>query len=262
MATYDTEDVQEAIVRYSREYDEKSRSLGELEENLAQPPLVDDVPLHPDPSLQWEELEVGGVKGFQGLFPTMSAAEISLCFDLDAVAPDRYHWLPLLPSFLTSAGIDDGGEKVPYDEMQERLAREIYSLAAEFAMRPERGRHELRITASGLDPQESRRALEWIVRCLWSPWMAVDNLPRLQDLARQQIRSIRSTLAGREETWVRNPANAIRYQSDPPLSFGSFAPHRALSPGTPRVVADGAAAGGFPTAGSARPRRVARAREL
>lgn len=214
MQTYQTEDEQRAIALYADDYESKSRTLREIETELAKPQLVEDVPLHPDPTLEWEEHTIAGVRGFRGLFSNMSAAEISLYFDLHGVVPSHYVWLALLPSLLTAAGIDDGDAKIPYDVMQERLASEIYSLNATYSMRPARDRHELRITVSGLDRVESRLAIQWLVRCLHAPWISEDNLPRLRDLVRQRIREIRTTLGGREEQWVRNPADTIRYQDD------------------------------------------------
>ena len=217
---FEVEDDQEAIRRYAEEYDAATSELAALEKDLPRPRLVPDVPLTLDPSLVLEPMTVSvpgattGVPGFRGVFETTTFVEVSVSLRLDGLGDDDRVWLPLLPALLTKSGFVEEGRGVPYDQAEERRSREIHALSVEYAMRPSRGRRELRVTASGGDVGEARRAVTWIERTLANPWIAPENLPRLRDLVSQQIREVRATLGGREENWVHNPGNALRFQTD------------------------------------------------
>ena len=205
---------QEALAKFKAEYDGKTAALDELEKKLSKPHLVADVPLTPDPSIKLEPVTAGGVKGFRGVFDNMTFVETSLSFR--AVATDAdLPWLAILPQFLTESGVVVDGTPVPYDKASEQRSKEIYALSANWSMRPSRGRHELRVTASGVDDAEAKRAIDWMELCLRHAWIAPENLPRLRDLVGQEIQATRGRLGGAEENWVNDPAAAVRWQADP-----------------------------------------------
>jgi Zn-dependent M16 (insulinase) family peptidase len=205
---------QAALAKFAAEYDVKTEELDEIEKRLPKPHLVADVPLVPDPSIKLEPVEAGGAKGFRAVFDNMTFAETSVSFPV-AASDDDLPWLAILPALLTDSGVVIDGRPLPYDQAAERRAKEIYALSAEWSMRPSRGRHELRVTASGADLAEAKRAIEWIDLCLAHAWIAEENLPRLRDLVAQEIQSTRGRLGGSEENWVRDPAGAVRWQRDP-----------------------------------------------
>lgn len=205
---------QEALAKFKADYDAKTAALDEMEKKLSKPHLVADVPLTPDPSIKLEPVTAGGVKGFRGVFDNMTFVETSLSFR--AVATDGdLPWLAILPQFLTESGVVVDGTPVPYDKASEQRSKEIYSLSANWSMRPSRGRHELRVTASGVDDAEAKRAIDWMELCLRHAWIAPENLPRLRDLVSQEIQATRGRLGGAEENWVNDPAAAVRWQADP-----------------------------------------------
>jgi len=198
---------------------EGREALAELEARDAEIPparLVDDVPRTLDDDLDWGRVEVAGVPGLAARFEAMSAAEVALAFRLDDVRPDELVYLPLLPSLVGGAGLRGAdGERLAYDELRDRLEREIGDLGASFDLRPERDRYELTVIASGADEAEARTAIGWLRRCLLEVDLSPENLPRLRDLVRQRASDLRETLGRSEESWVRNPARALRFQTDP-----------------------------------------------
>ncbi len=224
---FETEDAQAAIQKLQAEIDTKTAEIAKLDEALPQQRLVDDVPLNADPTLVLRPVEIGGVSGYHGVFENLSFVEISLAIDLHPLAEEDWVWLPLLPAALTSAGYVDQGTGVASDVAESQRATEIFELSAEYAMRPDRNRHELRITASGMGPDEAARAVTWLARSLHSPWLAEANVQRLRDLVDQATRGTRNTLGGREERWVNNPANALRYEHDR-LYLSARSHHAAL----------------------------------
>ncbi len=205
---------QQALAKFAAAYEKTTAEMADAEKRLPKARLVSDLPLTPDPSMRLEEVEAGGVKGFRGLFDNMTFTETSLSFRVDATDVELL-WLAILPQFLTESGVVIDGKPVPYDQASERRSNEIYSLAASWSMRPSKGRHELRITASGADLEEGKRAIDWLELCLRHAWIAPENLPRLRDIVAQEIQATRGRLGGSEESWVRDPAGAVRWQRDP-----------------------------------------------
>ena len=129
----------------------------------------------------------------------------------------------MLPDLLSRAGVIDNGQPIPYEQMSERLRREILALTATFATNARTGRVELVLRGSGVGLEESRRALDWMARVLYAPDWRSENLPRLRDLVDQQLAALRNTVQGAEESWVDDPANAWRMQRQPGwLASASF----------------------------------------
>lgn len=227
MARYGKDDPQAAIAAYLAEYEAETAKIDARDGSLERPRLVPDVPLDNDPSLVLDPAVVVGVPGFRAVFDNMTFVECSLSLRLEGVRPEHFVWLPVLPAVLTSSGVIEDGVGVPYDEVQRRRSREIYSLSADYSVRPSRGRHELRITAMGADADEARRAVDWMQASLERPWVREDNLARMRDLVSRAIRGTRAALGGREESWVNDPAAALGYQDDP-LFLATSSLHVAL----------------------------------
>jgi hypothetical protein len=165
-----------------------------------------------------------GVPLVASRFDSMTGATIGLAMRVDGVPPDEARYLSLLPELLTRAGvIDDDGTPLPYEQMSERLRREILDLHAGFSTNPRTGRVELMLRGSGVGLDESRRALLWMGRVLQAPDWRAANLPRLRDLVDQQLAALRNTAQAAEESWVDDPANAWRMQRQPGwLASASF----------------------------------------
>jgi hypothetical protein len=207
-------DAKGGLEAFATEYDAQTAEIDAALHELPKPHLVPDAPLTLDPSIRLEPVVVAGVHGQRGVFDNLSFVETSVSFPV-AARPEQLPWLAMLPTLLIETGVVDGGHVVPYDEAAARRSREIYALWAQYDMRPSRRRHELRISASGVDLAEARRALDWFVLCAKHSWLDPANLPRLRDVVAQEIQGVRTLLGGAEEDWVRNPASALRWQADP-----------------------------------------------
>jgi hypothetical protein len=204
----------EGLAKFAAEYEARTAEVETAQQGLPQPHLVPDAPLTLDPSIHLEPVVVAGVPGQRGVFDNLSFVETSVSFPITAREPEL-PWLAVLPSLLTETGVVEDGRPVPYDEAAARRGHDVYSLWAQYDMRPSRGRRELRVTASGVDLAEARRALDWFILCVKHAWLEPANLPRLRDVVAQEIQGVRTLLGEAEEHWVRNPASSLRWQADP-----------------------------------------------
>ena len=120
------------------------------------------------------------------------------------------------PELLSAAGVIENGKPVTYEEMQQRLRREILSLEAHFSNNTKTNRvRTLVVSGAGNDLTESRRAIEWMHLILTHPDWRIENLPRISDLVEQYVGRVRTTMQGPEEYWVMNPVYAWWMQKNP-----------------------------------------------
>ena len=220
---YGTTDAQQALARHAADADAE---LARIDKATRVPPtpFVKAPPMTLDDDLQFESHRLGnGVPLVASRFDSMTGATAGLALRLDGVPRDELRYLSLLPELLTRAGVIDNGRPVPYEEMSERLRREILELTAAFASNARTGRVELVLRGSGVGLEESRRALDWMARVLYAPDWRSENLPRLRDLVDQQLAALRNTVQRPEEYWVNDPADAWRMQRQPGwLASASF----------------------------------------
>ena len=220
---YGTADAQQALARHAADADAE---LARIDQATRVPPtpFVKAPPMTLDDELQFESVRLAnGVPLVASRFDSMTGAMAGLALRLDGVPQDELRYLSLLPDLLTRAGVIDNGQPLPYEQMSERLRREILSLTASFAANPRTGRVELVLRGSGVGLEESRRALDWMARVLYAPDWRSENLPRLRDLVDQQLAALRNTVQAAEESWVNDPANAWRMQRQPGwLASASF----------------------------------------
>ena len=218
-----TTDAQQALARHAAEADAE---LARIDKATRVPPtpFVKSPPMTLDDELQFESVRLAnGVPLVASRFDSMTGAMTGLALRLDGVPQDELRYLSLLPDLLTRAGVIDNGQPIPYEQMSERLRREILALTATFATNARTGRVELVLRGSGVGLEESRRALDWMARVLYAPDWRSENLPRLRDLVDQQLAALRNTVQAAEESWVNDPANAWRLQRQPGwLACASF----------------------------------------
>jgi Zn-dependent M16 (insulinase) family peptidase len=129
-------------------------------------------------------------------------------------------YLSMLPAMLTRVGVIENGRPVPYEEMTERLRKEILSLNSDFGTNPKTGRIELVLRGAGNNAAEARRAIEWMQLVLFSPDWRPENLARMRDVVDQMLGNLRRTMQGAEENWV-NPVATAYWKQDSPLFFAT-----------------------------------------
>src|SRR5262249_27324583 len=156
----------------------------------------------------------GGVPLVASHFENMSSATVGLALKLDAVPPALLKFVSMLPALMSQAGVIENGHPVSFEEMSERLRREILSLDRGFSTGSRTGRVELAVHGAGLGQAESERALGWMRLILLSPDWRPENLPRLRDLVDQSLAGLRTVMQGPEEAWVQDPAIAYRMQGN------------------------------------------------
>jgi len=153
----------------------------------------------------------------------MTSSEIGIALRLDVVPEPLLLLVPYLPRVLTDIGVIKEGKVVGYDEMVERLRREVLGLHAYFDHSNVSDRIEIVLVGRGNNLGELRNALGWMEAALYSPYLSTDNLPRMMDLIDQSLISYRNRMKGSEEAWVQYPARGYRYQRNPLyMSTGCF----------------------------------------
>lgn len=213
--SYGSVDTQQALARFAAESKQVLVRIDELT-RVAPTPFVKVPPMTLDDELQFEALKLArGVPLVASRLDNMTGAFTGLALRLDAVPREELRYLSLLPELLTQVGVIEDGQAVSYEQMSDRLRREILALTASFSTHPRSGRVELVVRGSGVGVDESRRALEWMARALYAPDWRRDNLPRLRDVVDQQLAALRSTVQRPEEHWVNDPALAWQMQAHP-----------------------------------------------
>ena len=213
---YEIDDVQAALTRYQKEYDEESARIEALAAGIERPTFVSDPPMTLDDQLRFETKRLeAGVPVVRSIFDNMSGSTTGLALDASGVPAPQLRYLSLLPVLLTRVGVIENGTPVSNEEMSERLRREILGLNAYFSTNPRTGRVELTLRGSGLGNEEALRSLEWMSLVLHHPDWRPENLPRIRDVVDQALSGLRNTMQGSEESWVNNPATAYRMQDDP-----------------------------------------------
>jgi Zn-dependent M16 (insulinase) family peptidase len=212
---YKVADAQEALKRHAADSDAEFARI-EAATKVAPLPFVKSPPLTLDDGLKYEATRLpGGVPLVASRFDTMTGATTGVALRVDGVPREELRYLSLLPQLLATVGVIDGARPVPYEEMRERLRREILGLTASFSANPRTGRVELVLKGSGVGVDESRRAIDWMQLVLQSPDWRPENLARIRDVVDQQLAALRNTVQRPEEAWVNDPANAYRMQRSP-----------------------------------------------
>jgi Zn-dependent M16 (insulinase) family peptidase len=212
-AKYGVADEQAAIRRYQSDYDTQSARIDKEARKVAPPKFINSPPMTLDDQLDYKVTSLaGGVPMVASRFDNMTSATTGIALRPDVVTVDELPYLALLPALLTRVGVIDNGKPVSYEEMSERLRREILSLNATYSTNYRTGRAELVVRGSGNDLPESQRALDWMRLVLRSPDWRPENLARIRDVVDQSLSQLRNTMQGAEEGWVQNSSNAYRRQ--------------------------------------------------
>jgi hypothetical protein len=220
---YGVTDAQEALKRYAAEADAEFAAI-EKATKVPPTPFVKSPPMTLDDDLRYETAQLpNGVPLVASRFDNMTGAFTGIALRLDGVPRDELRYVSLLPQLLATVGVIENGRPVPYEEMRERLRKEILALTPAFSTNTRTGRVELVIRGSGIGLEESQRAIDWMELVLHSPDWRPENLARIRDVVDQQLAALRNTVQRPEEYWVNDPANAYRMQRHPAyLAADSF----------------------------------------
>jgi Zn-dependent M16 (insulinase) family peptidase len=215
MKKYGVADAQEALARYAAEADAEFAAI-EKATKVPPTPFVKSPPMTLDDDLKYEATKLAnGVPLVASRFDNMTGALTGIALRLDGVPRDELRFVSLLPPLLATVGVIENGRAVAYEEMRERLRKEILALTPSFSTNPRTGRVELVVRGSGIGLEESTRALDWMGLVLYSPDWRPENLARIRDVVDQQLAGLRNTVQRAEEHWVNDPANAYRMQRHP-----------------------------------------------
>jgi Zn-dependent M16 (insulinase) family peptidase len=220
---YAVADAQEALKRYRNDQDAEAARIEEEAKKITPPDFVKNPPMTLDEALQFQQTKVGGIPMVASTVDNMSSVTLAVALRADAVQGEQLRYVSLLPALLTRVGVIENGKPVSYDEMSERLRKEIFRLDANFSTNPRTGRVELVVRGAGLGAKEAKRAIEWMSLVMHHPDWRPENLARIRDLVDQMLSGMRNTMQGSEESWVNNPATAYRMQGSPAyLAADSF----------------------------------------
>ncbi|MEP6702263.1 MAG: hypothetical protein ABJB04_04670, partial [Betaproteobacteria bacterium] len=133
-------DDQEAIRRYRAEYDANGAIIERATAAGSPPKFVDKPPMSLDEQLDYKVTALpAGVPLVASTFDSMTSATTGIALRLDVVPEDRLNYVAILPTLLTSVGVIDDGKPVSFDEMSERLKKEILSLNANISTNASKG---------------------------------------------------------------------------------------------------------------------------
>jgi Zn-dependent M16 (insulinase) family peptidase len=213
---YGVTDTQTAIAKYREAYEAESATIEAEAKKVAPAKFIATPPLTLDDQLHYTRKTLAsGVPIVTSTFDAMSSATLGLALRVDQVQPSQLRYVSLMPALLTRVGVIENGKPVSYEEMSERMRKEILDLNASFTTNARTNRVELGVRGSGIGVDEAKRAINWMTLVLQHPDWRPENLPRIRDVVDQSLASLRNTMSGQEEGWVNNPANAYRMQKNP-----------------------------------------------
>jgi len=222
---YRLTDEQAALAKYRAELAQRTVELARV---AAQAPpferFTDRPPLGLDDALKFRSSSLkNGVPLMTSTFDKMRSASVGLALRLDGVGERDWVYLAALPNLLSEVGVIDQGRPLSYEEMEQRLEREVLDVNARFRVDFATGRAELQLTGAGNDLDETKRAVGWMQRMLEHPNWRVENLSRIRDVLDQLASALATRTRHGEEGWVQNPYDAYWRQDRPVLlAAGSF----------------------------------------
>lgn len=212
---YNLDNAQAAIDKYRQEYDAATEALEALTKQPTGLRFVEHPPLTLDDQLDFKvEHLASGIPLVASTFDNMTSATVGLALDLNVVDTADLVYLSALPGLLSRVGVIENGKALSFEEMSERVRREILAAGIYFTSNSRTGRCELVVRGSGNNIAEADRALDWMRLMIAAPNWQTDNLARIRDVIDQSLSNLRNSTQGAEESWVHNPANAYRKQNN------------------------------------------------
>ncbi|MEJ7611643.1 MAG: insulinase family protein [Ferruginibacter sp.] len=214
---YNVTDDQEAIRRYKAEYDANTAILEKAEQGHSAK-FIDNPPLTLDDQLNYKVSTLPNkIPLVSSVFDNMSGATTGIALNMNKMPQDKLVYLAMLPQLLTQTGLFKDGRGISFADMTQLQRKQILSLNAYYSSNYLTPRAELVVKGAGNNSTESVTAVSWMNDVLQYPYWKTENLSRIRDLVNQSLSNMRKTMQGREEAWVRDPANAYRAQDNPLL---------------------------------------------
>ena len=211
---YDTTDDQEALRQFTADQTRRHDRLTTADRAVALPSFTASPPQSFDDALEYTQVTVAGVPAVISAVEGASLAEIGLAFDLQAVPPRLYRYLPLLPGLLRSIGLREDGQATTYQASEDHVRQHLYRLETNYRMNPEVDRYELVIKASGVGLEEFQAALEYVRRITHDNDLSAHNLPRINDLLQYHLTVEKAQTQRPEEEWIETLVKAFRFQDN------------------------------------------------
>ncbi len=153
-ASYAVSDPKEALRRRDAEIEAVSRDLAHAEASVPMPPFWSDPPMTHDDALVWKNEVVRGVPVVASTFETMKSVTAGLELRLDALPENMLPYVALLPALISNVGVVHDGVPVSYEEVRERLRREVLGVGVDFDVEFSKDRAEL--AADGIGQRRRR----------------------------------------------------------------------------------------------------------
>jgi Zn-dependent M16 (insulinase) family peptidase len=211
---YDTSDDQEALRRLAADQARQHDHPAMVDQAVALPSFTASPPQSFDDTLEYTQVTVAGVPAVISAVEGASLAEIGLAFDLRAVPPRLYRYLPLLPGLLRSIGLRDDGNATTHQAFEDRVQRHLHRLETNYRLNPEVNRYELVIKASGVGFEELQATLEYIRRVTHDNDLSAHNLLRINDLLQYHLTFEKAQTQRPEEEWIETLVKAFRFQDN------------------------------------------------
>ena len=212
---YGVTDEQEAIAKYKEDFDKKTAELEAIAADDQIPGFISNPPMTLDDQLNYEVMKVNNIDLVASTFENMTSSLFGLALGLNVLPEEDMVYVPFLTAVVNNIGVVKDGQIVKYDEMQDRLRNEVLYTYGTFDLGYENERVELVLKGSGTNIDELKNAMGWIDALLFSPYLEKENTQRMLDVIDQTLVGLRRVMQGREENWVRYPARAYQYQTNP-----------------------------------------------
>ena len=215
MASFHTNDEQEALTRFEQEEITKTKEIDKIAAQVRRPRFTDHPPLTPDDDIRYRQFRLRDVPVIASFFDRAPTIDLGLSFDLGKMPQKYYKYLPILPRCLDSLGLRTADKITSYADLQAQTQSKMNDFSVAYDFNPVSQRADLRIQGSTLDPDEFGRALLLIQHMLTSNYLDSSNADRLRDVVDKRLWEDEAFGNGEDGEWFMNPSRAFRYQSDP-----------------------------------------------
>lgn len=207
-------DDQQALTQFEQEEIAKTKEIEEIAQKVVRPKFTAHPPLTLDDDIQYKQFQIDSVPVIAALFNRVPSIDIGLSFDLRAVPPKYYKYLPILPRCLDSLGLKNGTQVTPYADLSSQIQKQLNNFSIAYESNPVSGRADLTFRASATSPADFHAALSLIRQIMDSNHLDLSNVDRLRDLVDQRLGGDDAWDKRANPGWYSNPAYAFKYQDN------------------------------------------------